>query len=220
LPARPVHLSNSAGERIYYYPPTTVLITRGDFADEEPKDAVRLSISTNQGKSWKELKLPLPSEKYREGLIACDTPNFVDARHGWLPFQMTEWRTNMTLAWSAMAFYTTSDGGQSWAINPGTIDRDTNNFLSDQFCAISANTAFFRTGSKLYVTRNAAKSWRLIEPNVDFASAISHGGSLQLDFVDPTRGWVVFSRNGVSQLYKTLDGGCDWILCNGNPSSR
>jgi len=43
---------------------TPVIITVGDMADEKAKGAVSLSLSTNLGKSWRELKLPVP-DQYR-----------------------------------------------------------------------------------------------------------------------------------------------------------
>src|SRR5437762_7884763 len=60
-------LFRSCGDGISYYPPTKVIITHGDQGDEQPKGAVRLSLSTNLGKAWRDLRLPVP-EKYRDGL--------------------------------------------------------------------------------------------------------------------------------------------------------
>src|SRR5881394_1019552 len=49
LPPGTVRLCNLCGDRISYYPPTKVIITHGDHGDEQPKGAVRLSLSMNLG---------------------------------------------------------------------------------------------------------------------------------------------------------------------------
>ena len=49
LPPGTIHLCNLCGDRISYYPPTKVIITHGDHGDEQPKGAVRLSLSMNLG---------------------------------------------------------------------------------------------------------------------------------------------------------------------------
>ncbi len=64
LPPGTIHLCHMCGGGISYYPPTKVIITVGDMADEKAKGAVSLSLSTNLGKSWRELKLPVP-DQYR-----------------------------------------------------------------------------------------------------------------------------------------------------------
>ena len=56
------------------------VITHGDIDDEKPKDAVRLSVSANLGKTWQNVILPLPSEKYRDGLVECGDPVFLDGK--------------------------------------------------------------------------------------------------------------------------------------------
>ena len=79
LPPGTIHLCNICGGGINYYPPTKVIITVGDMADEKAKGAVRLSLSTNLGKSWRELELPVP-DQYRDGLAGPLSPIFSAAQ--------------------------------------------------------------------------------------------------------------------------------------------
>ena len=58
-----IRLRNNAPERMGFCPPANVAISHGDMDDELPKDAVRLSITTNLGTMWRDVDLPLPSEK-------------------------------------------------------------------------------------------------------------------------------------------------------------
>ncbi len=82
LPPGTIHLCNLCADRVNYYPPATVIITHGDLGDEQPKDAVRLSVSTDLGKTWQNLSLPLPSEKFGAGLVEGDSPVFFDGLNG------------------------------------------------------------------------------------------------------------------------------------------
>jgi hypothetical protein len=200
-----IHLCNLCGDTINYDPPANVIIAHGDMGDEEPKDAVRLSISTNLGKSWHNLNLPLPSEKYRERLIECDTPVFVDDKHGWLPVHLIKENadgTNAdgtvgTVTWNEMAFYTTDDSGETWTPRPGIIDGGTNGIGSLDI--VSAKNIYVNSGANLSVTHDGAQSWQTIKPNIDFDRTnsngdISDGISWQIDFVDVKHGWAVISE--------------------------
>jgi hypothetical protein len=76
VPAGTLHLCNLCTDLVDYFPPGKVLITHGDFGDEQPKDAVRLTLSTNLGKTWVDMDLPLPSEKYHTWLVSSAEPVF------------------------------------------------------------------------------------------------------------------------------------------------
>jgi len=217
LPACTIHLSSMSPDTASYLPPATLIITHGDMLDEQPKDAVRLSISTNLGKTWRDLNLPLPSERYRDGLVDFMAPLFLDATHGWLAARVSRRNTNDTLAWNAMVFYTTADGGQTWAPRPGIIDGGTNSFGAErQLNFVSARNAFVCAGACLFVTHDGAKSWQRIKPNIDFDRTVSNGGVAQIDFVDKKHGWAVvydtykYPPWDKCYLYKTSDGGATW----------
>jgi photosystem II stability/assembly factor-like uncharacterized protein len=209
-----IYLCNICEDRMAFHPPSEVIIAHGDMGDEQPKDAVRLTISTNLGKTWRDVKLPLPSEEYREGLVTCGTPVFLDDRNGWLPAQIRENDGN-TFSFKAMAFYATQDGGQTWTPRPGLIESDSDYYAS-QFDIVSARDIFAAGGGNLYVTHDGAKSWRTIKPNIDLGRKGSKRDVSQLDFVDATHGWMVIYDNtndlpdGHDSLYRTSDGGATW----------
>ena len=218
-PQGPIVLSNFTPERMVYCPPANVVITHGDMDDEKPKDAVRLSVSTNLGRSWRDLKLPLPSEKYREGLVACDTPVFLDGKNGWLPMRIGKRKADGSFAYNDVtAFYLTHDGGATWAPRPGIIEGGGDPPEGYGPCDIvSVRDIFVRVGANLFVTHDGAKSWWMIKPNIDFDRTSSHGGVAQIDFVDARHGWAVVYdtfdhfRDAKYWLYKTSDGGSTWV---------
>jgi photosystem II stability/assembly factor-like uncharacterized protein len=220
-PAGAIGLSDIAPDNLGFCPPSNVVIAHGDMGDETPKSAVQLSVSTNLGKTWRELKPPLPSGKYREGLVDFAAPIFQDARHGWLPVRIIKEstnRTDYTFAWTALAFYETRDGGATWTLRPGVIDGDTNGLGDERQVAdiVSAKRIFVRCGANFYVTRDGAQSWQMVKPNIDFDRKFPRGGVRQIDFVDKKHGWAVvyetFDRSPHEKiyLYKTTDGGEIW----------
>jgi photosystem II stability/assembly factor-like uncharacterized protein len=217
-PPGTIQLCSMCRDTISYYPPTNVIITHGDMGDEQPKGIVRLSISTNLGESWRDLNLPLPSEKYHDGLVACEPPVFLDNKHGWLPAHIVKENANNTVAWNVMVFYTTDDGGQTWTPKPGIIEGNTRSFGGErQINFVPAKNVFLHGGAHLYVTHNGAKSWQTIKPNIDFDRTISNGGVSQIDFVDARHGWAVIYDTfnyfpfDKYYLYKTSDGGATWM---------
>jgi photosystem II stability/assembly factor-like uncharacterized protein len=217
-PSATIGVSDINPDRMGFYPPANVIIAHGDMDDEKPKDAVRLSISTNLGQSWRDVSLPLPSEKYREGLVVPEEPVFLDARHVWLPAHIIKENANGSLAWNVLVFYATDDGGWTWTPRPGMVEFGTNHIGDErQLDIVSARDIFVCDGPDLYVTHNGAQSWQTIKPNIDFDRMSSNGGVAQIDFVDATHGWAVhydtFDRapHDKYYLYKTSDGGANWV---------
>jgi photosystem II stability/assembly factor-like uncharacterized protein len=214
LPPGTVGLSDITPEAMGYCPPANVVITHGDMDDETPKDGVRLSVSTNLGRTWRDVKLPLPSEKYREGLVACSTPVFLDNKNGWLPVHIFKYGIRYTYAWDVLAFDVTHDGGQTWTSTPTAIECATNSLAPHgQFDIVSARDIFVRNGPNLLVTHDVAKSWKIIKPNIDFDRTSSHGDVYRIDFVNARHGWALVYDNlphAKYYLYKTSDGGATW----------
>lgn len=219
LPAGTLHLCNLCTDLVDYRPPGKVIITHGDFGDEQPRDAVRLTLSTNLGKSWRDLNLPLPSEKYRAWLVTSAAPVFFDGRSGDLAAHLVqESADGNTMAANAMIFYTTHDGGETWTPGPGVIETGGDNLGGNQPLEIvSSQDIFVCAGPNLQVTHDGAKSWHTIKSNLNFGRSTLERVVLQLDFVDATHGWALISDNsgespeGVDYLYKTTDGGVAWV---------
>lgn len=111
--------SDCDGSAVSYYPPRTIVIARGDLADEKPKGVVRLSLSTDAGESWRDLAFPLP-EKYRDRLVQSQPPHFFDASNAVLPVYVLKDTTN-GFKDGRLVFYSTSDGGNSWSVKRGIL---------------------------------------------------------------------------------------------------
>jgi len=216
-PLSTLHLCNMCGEMVAYHPPGKFIITRGDMGDEQPKGAVRLSIAANYGGTWRDLKLPLPSEKYREGLAVCGSPVFVDETNGWIPAHIARENDDHSFSFDVLAFYFTQDGGETWTGRPGIIEDAGGYMERRQVAIVSARDIFVGGGGKLYATHDGARSWQAIKPNLDFGGGASKHEVSQLDFVDAAHGWVIMYDNendaldGHAILYKTSDGGATWM---------
>ncbi len=155
---------------------------------------------------------------YRDGLVECDTPIFLNGKNGWMPVRIVKWNAGHVLAWNVLAFYTTDDGGETWTPRPGIIEGGTN-FVGSyrQLDLVSGRDIFVCNGANLCVTHDGAESWRTIKPDIDLDRASSHGGVLQIDFVDATHGWAVVYDTFKDfphekyYVYKTSDGGATWM---------
>lgn len=207
------HLSNMGGDQIAFYPPSTTIITFGDTADEQPKGVVRLSLSTDLGKTWRDLKLPLP-EQYRDNLSVPLQPVFLNGKNIVLVTHVFKSTTNNSYANGALIFYTSNDGGNNWTGRQGIIDLNQPR-SGDDFDVVSVKNFFVRNGANLYVTHDGAQHWQAIEPNIVFGGN-SGRDVLQMDFVDAIHGWMIVSDNRQSNpngsffLYRTSDGGKTW----------
>jgi photosystem II stability/assembly factor-like uncharacterized protein len=213
-PRGEIHLCSICGDGINYYPPSTVIISYGDLGDEQPKSAVRLALTTNLGKTWRDLRLPLP-EKYRDGLAQPYSPVFFNEKSALLPVRVTKQNTNDTYDCSVLVFYATDDGSSAWAAKPGMIE-----FKDPLFCGdvdvVSANDVFVRSGQNLCVSHDGVESWQTVQPNIDIGREGSKRSLSQMDFVDAAHGWMVIhddgtnEPNGANYLYQTTDGGATW----------
>ncbi|HMD83031.1 MAG TPA: hypothetical protein VKE92_17055, partial [Anaerolineales bacterium] len=100
------------------------------------------------------------------------------------------------------AVYTSDDSGDTWLLLPTLIP----NGGSADF--LSANEAVIYNGEQFYVTRDAARTWTIIPPDVKFGETFAG-----MDFVNALSGWVITldpTNNGRS-LYRTSDGGATWL---------
>ena len=202
-------LSNFCGDNVGYYPPGRFVIAFGDSGDEKPKGYARLSLSADGGKSWRDRQLPLPDE-WRDGQTWAELPVFFGARDGLLPVHIFKLddnsRTNL-----ALLFYRTGDGGDTWTLRPSAVA------AGDKCDVISLNDIVVRSGDNLCHTRDGAKTWRTIKPNIDLGREGSERDVTQMDFADVKHGWMIiadnhiFSRYGNSLLYETSDGGKTWM---------
>lgn len=208
-----IHLCNLCGDRVGYYPPGILIIAYGDSGDETPKGVVRLSLSSDAGKSWREAKLPLP-KNYRDCLVVPSSPVFFGARDGLLPVDLFR-QDDTSRTFEAALFYRTRDGGNTWT---ATQPAATNNAVPAR-CSwniISPDCIVLRNEEMLQITRDGSRTWKSIQPNIDLGKEGSLRDVAQMSFVDARHGWMVISaRLGASHddhylLYQTSDGGRKW----------
>ena len=208
-----VRLSNIFGDRMGYYPPDRFLIAYGDSGDEKPKGYVALRISADGGRSWRELRLPLPAE-WREECVAPDKPSFFGQRVEILPVELFRdgdiSRTN-----DGLLFYVTRDGGESWMVRPAVPGSQYGWGYGD-LAVISARDMIVRRGGNFSVTHDGARTWETIQPNVDLGEENAKRDLERMDFVDAKHGWMIISDNskdswrGNFLCYRTVDGGKTW----------
>jgi len=205
LQAGTIHLCNICGDSLYY-DPERVIITSGDLASD-PTGAVRLAISTDLGKHWKNLKLALPDPKYAAGLVSPQSPTFF-GQMGLMPVNIIKYNQDGSLAFSILAMYITQDGGQSWQATPAILE---NVALFATVQIFSAKDAVTRCGAELCSTNYGAQTWRSLPANLNFGpdAPVSEYVS-QFNFIDPAIGWAITGESGSTTLWKSTDGGATW----------
>jgi len=132
------HLSNIGEDRIAFYPPASVIITYGDTADETPKSFVRFSLTTDLGKNWSDMELPLPA-RFHDFLCAPLEPVFVDKKNVVLAAHVFE-STGNSYSTGSLVLYTSQDGGTTWNAKPGRADACEGNL--DFFCTLREVVVF------------------------------------------------------------------------------
>jgi len=101
---------------------------------------------------------------------------------------------------SVTAFYSTSNGGNTWvehrrpAPKPGPVD------------VVSPTTWVTTAGKSLCLTTNGGVTWSSFTTALDFSGPSVPG---PLDFVNTLDGWAIL---GSGQLWHTADGGRMWAL--------
>ena len=149
------------------------------------------------GKNWSAgTSIPLPPGVENSELgIDRDHMKFVSPTEGFIAVRITGDTTET-------AVYVSKDAGQSWSLTPTLIP----NGGSADF--LSATEAVIYNGEQFYVTRDAARTWNTVAPDVVFGDTFA-----MLDFVNTTTGWVITVDPATNQhiLYRTTDGGTTWL---------
>jgi photosystem II stability/assembly factor-like uncharacterized protein len=101
-----------------------------------------------------------------------------------------------------LAIYTSSDAGNTWMLTPTLIP------IGGSADFLSAVEAVVYNGDQFYVTRDAARTWSIIPPDVNFGETFAG-----MDFVNPNSGWVITidPTTNHRSLYRTSDGGATWF---------
>jgi photosystem II stability/assembly factor-like uncharacterized protein len=201
-----VHLCNICGDG-FYYDPARIVITYGDQATA-PGGSVRLAVSTDLGKTWHGLELPLTSEQHKDDVIVPMSPVFFEGNRGALPVVMQQADANGSI--NSLTVYGTQDGGVSWQPSPTVID-GVSAFARIDF--VQPVDAFVACGNDLCVTHDGARSWQVLKSNLVFDINAPTGERVShFDFVNAGTGWAITTDTNGSQpaLWQTSDGGESW----------
>jgi photosystem II stability/assembly factor-like uncharacterized protein len=155
---------------------------------------VYLYRTDDGGVSWSQVNLALPegAENFELG-IDEDQMQFASDHEGFLVVRMSGDSTQTVV-------YTTSDGGDTWTLTPTVIPE------AGQSDFLSAEEAIIYNGEQFYVTRDAARTWATVTPNIVFGDSFA-----TMDFVNPNSGWIITVADGQHALYRTHDGGATWL---------
>jgi hypothetical protein len=185
----------------FYYDPTRMVVVNGDLASDS-SGSVRLSVSFDLGKTWKDHILPMPASQYKDGLVAPQAPVFLNQQDGFLPFNIIKYKSDQSQEYSVLALYATHDGGLSWILNSTVVE---NVYLNNIVDFVSLQDNFATCGNDLCATHDGAHTWQPLHSNLDFDYVT------KIDFVSPSTGWAITTDDSSSSLWKTVDGGASWI---------
>jgi hypothetical protein len=211
-----LHICLACGET-FYYDPNRLIIIYGDNIVDQPlsgSGSLRLSLSMDLGKTWKNQQYTLPSLLVADGSVYSMPPVFFNTIDGFLPFGLIKFNPDGTHAYDRLAVYTTHDGGLSWIPNHALFETNTlfgnNDMTSNMIDFISTLDAFVTCGNDLCTTHNGAQTWQTLKSNLSFAYTDKIEYVEQIDFVSSEAGWAITSEGTVSFLYRTTDGGMTW----------
>ncbi|MGA2296402.1 MAG: T9SS type A sorting domain-containing protein [FCB group bacterium] len=111
-----------------------------------------------------------------------------------------------------IALIHTSDGGKNWTVK---IDTSINIWSASDFVFTDINTGWiFGDYMDGFFTTDGGISWskKIIDS--------TYGAFLQIKFFDKKHGWILGGGGflmGYPKLYKTINGGVDWIIDNNFP---
>src|SRR5215211_3681243 len=155
---------------------------------------VYLYRTDDRGNTWSPVNLELPegAENFELG-IDKDQMKFVSDADGFLVVRVSGDSTQT-------AVYVTNDGGDTWTLTPTFIPE------AGQSDFISADEAILYNGEQFYVTRDAARTWTTVSPDIVFGDSFA-----TMDFVNLNSGWIITVADDQRSLYRTHDGGATWL---------
>ena len=148
------------------------------------------------GRHWTRVVLPLPdgAQNFELG-IDDGQMKLISARHGFIAMRLSGESTQT-------AVYVTSDSGDTWSLMPTIINgAGETEFLSDE-------EAIVYDGEQFYVTRDGARTWVTVAPDILFGETFAY-----MEFVNTMSGWVITldPTTNHRSLYRTSDGGATWF---------
>jgi len=157
---------------------------------------VYLYSTLDQGKSWKQVTLPLPGEAQNFELsIDKDQMDFVSPTDGFIAMRISGDATQTTV-------YVTHDAGNTWSLTPTELDgAGASSFLTEK-------DAIIYDGTQFQTTHDGAQTWTGVVPDISFSETFAG-----MEFVNPLSGWVIAvdPTTNHRSLYRTQDGGATWL---------
>jgi len=145
------------------------------------------------GASWAQISLPLPPGG-ENAELAMEQLGIMSPDNTFLIMHVTGEAFDL-------AVFTSTDAGKTWSLTPTLIPG------SGSADFLSAEEMVVYNGNQFYVTRDAARTWSIIPPDVLFGESFAG-----MDFVNTSTGWVVTQDPANHRsLYRTSDGGATWI---------
>lgn len=147
----------------------------------------------DSGKTWSQVTMMLPG-KAQSSELTIEQVKFLTPMQGFLAIRLTS-TTQETI------IFTTNDGGETWDPAPAALPN------SGVLEIPSAQEMIFYYNNQFYVTKDAAGTFEVIDPNIAFGDSLT-----DMSFVNASTGWVITtSPTNQRTLYKTADGGVTWF---------
>jgi photosystem II stability/assembly factor-like uncharacterized protein len=163
-----------------------------------------LYVTVDGGDSWQPQSVTPPAP-FRSSSLAYSLPIFINPQEGVLPVTFSGEP-------SGAAFYITRDGGETWtlratlpapeSLEPGQTMRLDLVDGSQWFVGLS------RARERLFATRDGGTRWE------ELVTTGLRKGVVALDFATGSVGWAHTSHGAESELWKTDDGGRNWVALN------
>lgn len=155
---------------------------------------VYLFRTDDAGESWSPVALPLPPNT-EDAELTIEQLSFVSLRDAYLTLRVTSPDSVST------AVYVSNDAGTTWSLSPAAIP---GGGFAD---FLSAGEIVLYNRDQFYVTRDSARAWNSVSPDVDFGEIF-----IGMDFLNASTGYVVTQDlTAHRSLYRTDDGGATWF---------
>ncbi len=145
------------------------------------------------GKTWSQVTMMLPANA-QSSELTIEQVKFFSPTQGFLVIRLTS-TTQETIV------FTTSDGGETWDPAPASLPN------SGVLEIPSAQEIIFYYNNQFYVTKDAAQTFEIVDPNIAFGESLT-----DMSFANASTGWVITtSPTNQRTFYKTTDGGLTWF---------